>query len=356
MSNLSPSTFKMPMATYMLLILLLISCQNRELTMDDDCPDDIEHLVRIVIHWQAEQYATMPVATGMVAHLFQQTEGHVNLQKAVSVEGGWIRPAQGCAYLPVCYDYDSNNVVYYRHEESPESFEAYCRSASGTYNKYVDQGWGEPTVAEPSPTTLYMARYQQPFNVDYTRQAPQQIDYYPENVLHTFTFSISGVPGAKYAEQAHGAISGTSANYYPAYGLLGKQPSTLLFDHVQLHRDGHITGSFTTFGFVDLNSGQQRLTIETLTPAGHYYYATWGYWHGKWEDCIAKQLRGAWGEHGSPEEQANWRLRNGGYDILLNNEDGRLHIPADPSNEGNKGNGGFEVDTSEWDTVVVPIG
>jgi hypothetical protein len=58
------------------------------------------------------------------------------------------------------------------------------------------------------------------------------------------------------------------------------------------------------------------------------------------------------------KDQEAWRARNGGFDIVLNN-DGRLVIPDGDPGGGNDGGdddgGGFEIDIGEWDKVDVPI-
>jgi hypothetical protein len=199
-----------------------------------------------------------------------------------------------------------------------------------------------------------MAANDEPFEVAPDKGDTLFLHYYPDNVLHTFTFLIKDVEGVENISQIRGAISGVSGSYFPATGKQATRPSTLLFDGIAIHTNGNVTGQFTTFGFVDFNTIYNRLTIEILSDANRYYYATWGYWDGKWDRHVTEQLKGAWGTSGSLEEQMTWREHNGGYDIILSN-DGRLSVPYEPPAQGSN-NSGFIIETSDWDNVVVPIG
>ncbi|GHT62037.1 hypothetical protein AGMMS50239_14300 [Bacteroidia bacterium] len=127
-------------------------------------------------------------------------------------------------------------------------------------------------------------------------------------------------------------------------GAKGSEPATVLFGghsgRVTWAGDS-ISGAFCTFGPADIEHFRNRLTVEVVTFKHGYYYGTW-------EETVHEQIAGALGEHGTPEEQADWRLQNSGYDIVLQNE-GRLVIPDEPDD------GTFIVDVDDYDNVIVPL-
>ncbi|GHT29863.1 hypothetical protein FACS189432_09130 [Bacteroidia bacterium] len=86
---------------------------------------------------------------------------------------------------------------------------------------------------------------------------------------------------------------------------------------------------------------RNRLTVGVISVARGYYFGTW-------EETVREQIAGALGEHGTWEEQLDWRSRNSGYDIVLQN-DGRLVIPGEPDD------GTFIVDVEDYDNVIVPL-
>jgi hypothetical protein len=260
---------------------------------------------------------------------------------------------------------------------------------TGLYNTMVEPIPGETTVAEPYPYTFYTARNEEPFAVIPPPAGDTLIlHYYPDNVLREFTFLVYDVQGAKNIADSRGAISGMAASYFPGLGVKTNSPSIVLFDRATPYVNGQkhnwssgekqdwpeagentrwpegwddaesgwtgdwVTGAFCTFGPVDPKTISSRLTVETLSKGSAYYQGSWGgYYAGNWEDTVAEQLAGALGEHGTWEEQLQWRRRNGGFDIIIYN-DGRLIIPDD---DPNTGSGGFIVTEEDWNNVDVSL-
>ncbi|MDR1004872.1 MAG: DUF5119 domain-containing protein [Prevotellaceae bacterium] len=360
------------------LMLLTSGCRHRQLSADDGCEEIA--CVHVTILWEDDEQPTKP-SNGMMTHLFPVAQQAVTqaIRYPVGVDGGYIYPVNKTVYHPVCYDYEGNRTVYFRNEQSREQFEAYCQAATGTYNIYADMQPGEVTVAEPDPHTLYMARNEETFAVDVLPGDTLELLFEPDNVLHEYTFLIHGVKGLKNVSDIKGAISGMAGSYFPGLGKQTASASTILFTGVETYIDGQqhtwdadlqalfpagwddpvsgwtddwIVGRFCAFGVVSLTDIRNRLTIECLTPAYRYYYASWGYWLGQWEETVSEQLWASMGVDGTPEEQQAWRARNGGFDIVLDNDE-RLVIPDE---EGGGDGGGFDIGVGEWDDVIVPLG
>jgi hypothetical protein len=361
------------------LMLLTSGCQHRLLSADDGCEGNV--FVNVTILWDEEEQLTKPTS-GMRVHLFPaiEPELHESSRYAVGVDGGMIRVMNDMSYHPICYDFGGPLTVYYRNEQSREQFEAYSQPATGTYNTYADMQPGEVTVAEPQPRTLYMARNEELFDVFVQPGDTLELLYEPDNVLHEYTFLIHGVEGLENISDIKGAISGMAGSYFPGLGVPATDASTILFAEVNTYVDGQrrkwddelqalfpagwddpitgwtddwIIGRFCAFGIVSLTDIRNRLTIECLTPASRYYYASWGYWLGQWEETVSEQMWASMGVNGTPEEQQAWRARNGGFDIVLAN-DGRLVIPEDE--EGGDDDDGFDIGVGEWDNIIIPLG
>jgi hypothetical protein len=357
---------------------LTAGCRHYELSTDDGCEGDV--VVRVKILWEEEEQTTKP-SNGMRVHLFPATEPelHTATRHAVGVDGGEIRVMNDMSYHPICYDFGGPFTVYYRNEQSHEQFEAYCQPATGTYNIYADMQPGEVTVSDPQPRTLYMARNEDRFDVFVQPGDTLELLFEPDNVLHEYTFLIYGVEGLENVSDIKGAISGMAGSYFPGLGAPASEASTILFHEVDMYTNGQqrkwddelralfptgwddpvtgwtddwIIGRFSAFGIVSLTDIRNRLTIECLTPASRYYYASWGYWLGQWEDTVGEQMWASMGVNGTVAEQQAWRARNGGFDIVLAN-DGRLVIPEDEKGDDD---GGFDIDVGEWDNVIIPLG
>ena len=365
-------------------ILLLVSCENKELFPPCSTGDN---LIEVIIHWEGKPLSTLP--ENMRVLWYPQDNPAGMLDKMFGTYGGFDRlPASH--FTPLCYDYYGNSRIDFRGYGSPASFEAYSIPASSLYNQYAEPVPGEPTVSEAASPYLFYTDGR-PQTID-TESVPQgdtlRVHFYPENVLREFTFLIYGVKGAKNMARNGGAISGMSASCFPATGHLAESPSTILFSRVEAVTNGQssnrwteeqkklfayknpnwqssdstkgwtddwVTGKFSTFGPVNLNSLQFRLTVEALSNNNYYYYGAWGYWYGKWEDTVGRQIKGAvdGNNTGTPDErQAWWRERNGGFDILLYN-DGRLVVPDGGGNGQPGSGGGFDVGTNDW--VVTPV-
>jgi hypothetical protein len=362
------------------LLLSFVCCHNRELY---DCPDCEKRYLQVVINWDDKLAHFLPQAMRIY---WYPDHSESPLISNMNHTGGMERLPED-TYRAICFDYYSNTLLDFRGHETAERFEVYNLSATGLYNKYADPVPGEPTVAEAN-SSFYMDVRR--LAVDMNTILPGdtlKLSFYPENVLREFTFLIHGVKGAKNMIYNSGAISGMSASYFPATGLLSEKPSTVLFEEITALQNGQahrwtdeekslfatrnpdwqstdslkgwtgdwITGKFRTFGPVDVNA-RFRLTVGTVSTDNYYFYGSWGYWFGKWEDTVGEQIKGSveGAGAGSWEERRDWwRARNGGYDIVLHNG-GRLSVP-ESGGENPGGNGGFNVGTGPWTTVIVPV-
>ncbi|GHT16130.1 hypothetical protein FACS189426_24060 [Bacteroidia bacterium] len=336
--------------TYIGLLLLLCSCENRELSSDDPCEDLAA--IEVVIHWDGIDPADKP-QQGMTVHLFAQNGLQGYKRANLPVDGGRMNIPRAIPYIPLCYDYYGNDYIHFRNENNLDLFEAYSAPATGLYNAYGPNSASvraangeaeEKTVAEPYPYNFFTVRNEELFTVLPVSGQTQYLHFYPQNVLREFTFLIRDVEGVANISSASGAISGMSSTYRMGDGVKGVEPATVLFGSRQgrvTWAGDSITGAFCTFGPADIEHLRNRLTVGVISAARGYYFGTW-------EETVREQIAGALGEHGTWEEQLAWRSRNSGYDIVLQN-DGRLVIPDEP------GDGTFIVDVGDYDNVVVPL-
>jgi hypothetical protein len=375
---------------WLLLCLLAASCRHRSLS-EEEWP--YEAGVVVEIHWDGIAEKDRP-AQGMRVQLFPWDGQGSGLSLNLPVEGGPVTLPGGVAWFTLCYDYYGSETINFRNRSSLASFEAYSIPATGLYNTYgpgskargtADE---EPTVAEPYPYNFFVAPGGEPFTAIAT-DTVQRLHFYPRNVTREFTFLITDVQGVRNIAGAHGAISGMASIYRMADGTTGGAPSTVLFGsergRVQWWADGRqagwtqamldgvfdgnarlddwpagwqdpaggwrgdwVMGSFCTFGPVDPDNIRNRLTVEVISRGEGYYYAVWG---GAWEDSVREQIAGALGEQGTREEQLAWRRRNGGFDIVLENQ-GRLVIP---DGKPTPGDGGLNVDMDGFDNLDIPL-
>jgi hypothetical protein len=369
-----------------LLILALVSCENKYLY--PPYSEEREVLVEVVIHWDDQPQENRPA--NMRVLWFPENGYGGTLDKLFDLYGGFDRlPAS--IYIPVCFDYYGNNRIDFRGYDSPGNFEVYnVPAVNELYNRYAEPVPGESTVAEASSPYLFYVDGRS--DAVETANVPAgdtlRVHFYPANVLREYTFLVYGVEGVKNITTVKGAISGMSASYFPATDELASQASTLLFSRVETIRNGQlhpywneeqkklfsdknpdwqsadpakgwtgdwVTGKFSTFGPVNLQSLRFRLTVEALSKNNYYYYGAWGYWHGKWDDTVGKQIKGVMdgnGEGSAADRQAWWRRQNGGFDVVLFN-DSRLKVPDD--DENGQSTGGFTIDTNDWITIPVTV-
>ncbi|GHT36811.1 hypothetical protein AGMMS49574_29050 [Bacteroidia bacterium] len=365
---------------YIGIILLLCSCENRELSADDPCvpvPTG-NKLIEVVIHWENTPVNTRPDRMNVLWYAAEQYPYIGDYKSA----GGYEMLSDDL-FTPLCTDLYGNASLDFRNTDVRESLEIFNIPRKSLYNEYADPVPGEPTVAEATPYSYYVDSEAQSVDMD-TRLMRAgdtlRVHFYPENVLREFTFLIYGVEGARNMARNSGAVSGMSASYFPAGKTLADKPSTILFSRITPIRDGQgynwtqvekelfarknalwqdsdsfkgwtgdwVTGKFSTFGPVDAANRNIRLTVEAMTDGSRYYYGAWGYWYGKWEETVGTQILGAMGGpngKGTCAEQLAWREQNGGFDIILYN-DGRLVVPEEP------GNGGFIVGSDAWDDYI----
>ncbi|MDR0542723.1 MAG: fimbrillin family protein [Dysgonamonadaceae bacterium] len=368
---------------WIVLLAAFSACEQKELFL---CPPTGNIPVNVVIHWDSVYPNPSSLPRDMTVHWYPSTG--ILMASDMDAYGGreWLNVDK---YQVMCLDFHGNATLAFRSNGSREDFEVYNIRMTGLYNTQVPQlPEGEVTVAEAYPYRFYIDSRRQTIDLE---QLPAgdtaTVHFYPKDILREFTFLVYDVTGAKYMAKNGGAISGMSGSYFPASGKLASTPSTILFSRVEAIEDGQnsprwtdeekalfaarnpdwnssdtltgwtrdwVTGKFVTFGPLDRNSHRFRLTVEAVSPASNYYHGAWGYWHGQWENTVAAQIDSAMGKNGTPEEQLAWRRRNGGYDILLFN-DNRLVVNDEeaPYNPGN--GGGFTVGVDGWgDIIEVP--
>jgi hypothetical protein len=363
------------------IILGLVSCQQKELFL---CSPEGDIPVNVVIHWDSVPSDQLVLPRDMTVHWYPTT-GRL-LASDMRVNGG-TEYLSADIFDVMCMDFNGNTNIAFRSNGTRPDFEAYNVRTSGTYNSLVPQlPGGEETVAEAYPYRFYIDSRSQDIDTENLPYGDTlTVHFYPKDVLREFTFMIYDVTGARYTAQNSGAISGMSASYYPATNKLATSPSTILFKRVEAIPNAQtdnrwtdaekaifaaknpdwadsdtlkgwtrdwMVGKFVTFGPLDRKENRFRLTIESFSKSNNQYHGSWGYWHGQWENTVHSQIDSAMGKNGTIEEQLAWRKRNGGYDIVLYN-DNRLIVP-NVDNEGLT-EGGFTVTVDDWgEMITVP--
>jgi hypothetical protein len=375
----------------MVLLMSFTACEQKELFL---CPPPGDVPVDVVIHWDSIPDDVLYLPQNMTIHWY--SESGTLIASDLSAFGGW-EWMEGNTYNVICLDFHGNSTLAFRSNGTLEDFEVYNTRMAGLYNTHVPPlPGGEVTVAEATPDRFYIDS--RPQTID-TRNVPPGdtlvLNFYPQNVLREFTFLVYDVIGAKYMSENSGAMSGMSGSYFPASGRLASTPSTILFSRVEAIPNGQtsprwtdedkarfaainpnwadpdtltgwtrdwIIGKFVTFGPLldtqDNNlratAGENRfrLTIEALGKSNNYFNGSWGYYHGEYENTVVDQIYGAMGKNGTPEEQAAWRQRNGGYDMIIYN-DNRLVVPeSEGGNGGGTSDGGFTVSVDDWGDII----
>jgi hypothetical protein len=376
-----------------LLPLLFVACIAEQL---GECPPPGGN-VYVKIHWDGLVPGDNLPAHGMHIQLYPEAGG-LPAGCPLGVHGGLLRLFPGTSYTFICFDYAGMEYLGFRNMNDASLFEAYNEPANGTYNTRVDAGSDEAIVHEPYPYTFYATQEMASFTVP--DEGTDTLHCYPRNVLHEFTYLVYDVEGVENAGLSSGAVSGMSGSYYLSSGRLSGVPSTVLFrrslalfngrfpedfswhttdtiQHVPIPGYGSIPvcpkwfppgwahpstgwggdwviGAFSVFGLASPGDITNQLTVECFSRANYHYYASWGYWQGKWDNSVTTQIMGALGywdgcppavEKGSHEAQTAWRKHNGGFDIVLANN-GRLVIPVDV---------GLRAPVSGWDGREIPL-
>ena len=276
--------------------------------------------VSVRINWQAGQ--TIPYINGMRINIFSLDPAAPNYGKDdVPWNGASVRLRPNVSYKTYAYNYIGNNIQF-RNESDPALIEATSSSlVRATYSRAFPD---EPTI---NSITGDMHLGVNPSYTVSPHQATgdQYIDVYPESIIYTYTYEIRGITGAQFIRAARGGISGFSASYFFATGLLSTTSSTVLFDNASVNvANGTITGSFKTFGRLNTTN---NFTVEILFPSN---------------------------TPGSGIVQETWdvtvQINNGtNFHIVIDNSG--IVIP----DEGGEDAGGWQVDLNDWNTVNVPL-
>lgn len=288
-------------------LILLASCADNEL-----CYHEHPHgrTVNVVNHWKPTQ--TKP-GKGMRLNLFPLNNCPNYGIDDLGVDGGTVKLAHNSQYKGLSYDYFDCDGVAFRNETSAQLIEAYTPPlVRATYSRAFPD---ENTVSEPKSLHMHMI---ESFSV--TRgEDPLTIDFYPEDVVKTYTFEVTRVRGAAYITDTRGALSGISPSYFLTTGALSDQSATVLFSATKDDEGDRITGSFRTFGPINAT---KTFTIEILYPS-----STNGIIQKSWD--VTAQV-----------QAGNHIVVDADIDII-------------PDKTG--GGGGFEADVNEWNNITVPI-
>ena len=301
--------------------LLAVSCRNKDLVDPDYVPTGTNVTVRI--NWAPG--LNVPTRQGMRINLFSLDEGETHYGRAdVRHHGSPVKLAHSTTHKTFAYNYSGNNVQF-SNEDHPEQIGASVGLMSrATY-----------TRAFPDETTIDEVRgdFHVGINDSYTVQnivGEQFIDVHPANAVITYTYEIRKVKGTQFIVEARGGISGFSSTYALATGELSETPSTVLFDGQANPSDNTITGSFRTFGRLDMTN---NFTIEILFPS-----ATPG-------NGIIQRT---WDVTGQIDDNVNRH-------IIIDAPE--IEIPDNGGDPGDNpgGNGGWQVDVDDWEDVTVPL-
>ncbi|NDV82845.1 DUF5119 domain-containing protein [Bacteroides sp. 51] len=321
----------------LLLMLITVSCKNKDLCEDDVCVGGGDKRIKVVVNWENPAEETR----AMRMNIFSTTDGVTDYGRDNIPVGGekYITLTEGASYRPYCYDYYSN--IQFRDETTIGSFQAYLVEASrATYNELASPVEGERTVNDPGGD-FYVHSWVEDFDVVFKEDPTLVLNFYPKNILRQFTYRINGIEGAQYISHARGATSGMAATYYFYTDKLATERSTILFDNsvvgtISGTNTGYIEGEFYTFDPVF--PYKNRFTIEIFSKASKYYTAYW--------DDVSEQIAESMADREA-------KLARDGYDILIEN-DINTKIPEIPDPGGDSGsNGGFEIDVGEWDNVDI---
>ena len=354
-----------------------VSCEHKELFF---C-DPIQNVpINVVINWDSVPNNQLVLPRNMTVHWYP-AEGSL-ISSDMGVYGGheWL---SANIFDVMCMDFNGNSNIAFRSNGTRGDFEAYNIRMTGTYNSNVPQlPGGEVTVAEAYPYQFYIDSRSQTIDTEtYDVEDTVTVHFYPKNVLREFTFLVYDIKGGENMTRNGGAISGMSGSYFPATFSLATTPSTILFQRVEPITNGQkngkwtdyqkslfaaknpnwestdtligwtrdwVTGRFVTFGPLNRDENRFRLTVEAFNQSNSQYSGSWGYWNGQWENTVAAQIDSAMGKHGTIDEQLAWRQRNGGYDIVLYN-DNRLNVPK---GGGGGTDGGFDISVGDWGPII----
>ncbi len=290
-------------------VAFLASCKQKEL-----CYQEHPHgqQVNVVFNWPG---GVTPPAQGMRTNLFALGQYPGLGVKDYPSTGGKIRIPYDRSYFSVCYDYFGSEDVLFRNEDNQAGLEAYTTAVvRATYSRSFPT---ENTVAEPSD--LYTGKVAS-FSVP-REGTPDDLIFYPENVVKTYTFEITGVRGARFITATRGAISGMSASHFISTGSLAATSSTILFNASKDGDNNRITGTFKTFGRLNETN---TFTIEILYPSVH-------------EGII----------------QLSWDVT----DQMALSDNFHLDINADVDiiPDANGGGSAFDILVTDWEDVYIPL-
>jgi hypothetical protein len=346
--------------------------------------------VKVVIHWDGKVVED-PLPSQMSVWWYPEDNREMWSVDFGSPYGGldYLYPD---TFMPICLDFYGNANLAFRSNGKYSDVEVYNRTPTGStpydlWEKLPDE---KVALDVSSPYRFYIDAVNPALDIESKPSTDTVVvDFYPENVLHEYTFMIYDVAGSKNIKYLTGAMSGLAATLRPVTGVVATTPTTLLFDQgrfkvyedaqkqidkfpelaaqkqfftaynptwqtgTEANADPHkggwtgdwITGAFSCFGVTNPDANVFRLTV-IATGKNNYYPSAWGYYHGQWEETVADQMKGALTD-------PKWRDKNGGFDIVLWN-DGRLNIPDSDAGGGGSSDNGFNVNIDSWgDPVMV---
>ncbi|MDR1813974.1 MAG: DUF5119 domain-containing protein [Tannerella sp.] len=392
----------------LLICIILLSATGCVMEALPDCGVQITSTsgtlapVYVVIHWDGKPEHTLP--KGMTVYWFPSAG--TLLSSDMGIAGGREYLVHDI-YHTLTLDFYGNTNLSFRSNGARSDYEVFNVPATGVYNYTGVMLTGEKTVAEAS-THFYsagggylshseeMLRQQRDYELVDTHKTltgdTVTVHFYPKNVLREFTFLIYNIDDLSNMRTASGAITGMSASYLPARDTsrefaspnsLASTPSTILFTNVEAVLNGQtnprwteadkelftamnplwessdttegwtgdwLIGSFYTFGPIDPDLHQFRLSVVAISNGNKAYIGTWGEDVGRSREAsVGVQIDSAMSVNGTLAEQLGWRIRNGGFDIVLGNDNNNLKLPAE-NIDGN--DGGIDVNVDGWGDII----
>lgn len=304
--------------SFLALLLVFGSCQNKDLCFDHIGVDPNAPQVDIDIHWDG--IPNPPVSHGMRINLFSLDGNKAYGLDDVPHTGTTVALGCNTIHRTMAYSYTGNNI-YFRQQLNCDLIEAYCSTQTRT--TYTRAYPDETTYAEPSGT--FFVGTHPSYTVLDTRER-QVIDIYPQDKLVTYTFEVRKVRGAQNITATRGAIAGMSSSYYIGLDKLAETPSTILFNAGVDVEGQRITGSFKTFGRLETTN---NFSIEILFPS-----KTSGILLRTWD--VTWQISGVNADN---------------YHIIVDLD---YDIPGGGDEDG-EDTGNWEVDVNDWENINVPL-
>ena len=234
------------------LSVLAAACKNKDLYYGDERG---RQAVNVVIDWPA---GAVKPSNSMRVNLFSRNTQPDYGRVDMGSDGGNINLPLGADYMGLCYNYHDNQIIF-ADQDNAQQIRVYCAQITrSTYSRaYPD----ETTHIQPD-ADLYTAKVAS-FPV-HASADPLVMLYEVENIIKTYTFEVENVKGTELITDVRGAISGMTNGYFLSSQTYFQEPATIFFSATADVANNRITGSFRTFGRLDMDN---FFTLEILFPS-----------------------------------------------------------------------------------------